>query len=172
VKDEHSGGRADGTSLTAEQIEAGASLPELRHACEPITIVLGALAARDWRPQHHDYKFATESNGVRDIFMNTPNLASWFEHYVTDWTGPCGRLGWIRFRMQDSVFPGEEMLFRGRVKGVDTDATGCAWAELELELRSGGRVTTVCTARVAVPAREGDNPWKRKGERWKPRAAA
>lgn len=159
-------------TLTADQIEVGASLPELRHDCRALTIVLGAMAARDWRPQHHDYRFATENNGVRDIFMNTPNLAAWFERYLTDWTGPYGRIGWIRFRMQDSVFPGDEMVFRGEVKGVETDDTGCAWVEVDLVLTSGGRTTTVCTARVAVPAREGDNPWKRKGDDWKPRPAA
>ncbi len=159
-------------SLTADRIVPGNALPELHHDCAPITIVLGALAARDCRPQHHDYKFATENNGVRDIFMNTPNLASWFERYVTDWTGPVGRLGWIRFRMKDSVFPGEEMVFRGTVGRVDTDDVGCAWVEVDLELTSGGRTTTLCTARVAVPAQHGDNPWKRKGDQWKPRPAA
>ena len=158
--------------LTAERVKAGDALPELSIDVKPVDIVLGAMASRDWRPQHHDYKFATERNGVRDIFMNTPNLAAWFERYVTDWTGPYGRLGWIRFRMKDSVVPGETMVFTGAVKGVDRDARGCAWAELELLLTSGGRVTTVCTARVAIPANEGDNPWKRRGEDWQPRAAA
>ena len=159
-------------TLTADRLKPGDPLPELAIAVQPVDIVLGAMASRDWRPQHHDYKFATERNGVRDIFMNTPNLAAWFERYVTDWTGPYGRMGWIRFRMKDSVFPGETMVFTGNVKSVDTDARGCAWAELELELTSGGRVTTVCTARVAIPAAEGDNPWKRRGDDWKPRAAA
>jgi hypothetical protein len=158
--------------LTAERVKPGDALPELSFDVAPIDIVLGALASRDWRPQHHDYKYATERNGVRDIFMNTPNLAAWFERYVTDWTGPHGRMGWIRFRMKDSVFPGETMVFRGTVKGVDTDDCGCAWAELDLVLTSGGRETTVCTARVAIPAAEGDNPWKRRGDDWKPRAAA
>jgi hypothetical protein len=158
--------------LTAERVKAGDALPELAIDVKPVDIVLGAMASRDWRPQHHDYRYATENNGVRDIFMNTPNLAAWFERYVTDWTGPFGRIGWIRFRMKDSVFPGETMVFRGTVKGVDRDARGCAWAELELELTAAGRVTTVCTARVAIPAAEGDNPWKRRGDDWKPRAAA
>jgi hypothetical protein len=31
-----------------------------------------------------------------------------------------------------------------------------------------GKTTTECNARVAVPAREGDNPWKRRGDAWKP----
>ncbi len=158
--------------LTADRVKPGDRLPELAIDVKPVDIVLGAMASRDWRPQHHDYQFATQNNGVRDIFMNTPNLAAWFERYVTDWTGPYGRMGWIRFRMKDSVFPGETMVFTGEVKGIDTDAQGCAWAELELTLTAGGRVTTVCTARVAIPAAEGDNPWKRRGDDWQPRAAA
>ena len=158
--------------MTADQVKPGDELPELSKDVSPVTVVLGAMASRDWRPQHHDHKFATENNGVRDIFMNTPNLAAWFERYITDWTGPYGRVGWIRFRMQDSVFPGETMVFNGTVKSVDVDDTGCSWAEVELELVSGGRVTTVCTARVAIPARDGDNPWKRRGDDWAPRAAA
>ena len=157
--------------LTKDQVKPGAELPDLAVDVKPVDIVLGAMASRDWRPQHHDYKFATENNGVRDIFMNTPNLAAWFEKYVTDWTGPFGRMGWIRFRMKDSVFPGEKMVFTGEVKGTDADETGCAWAEVEMTLTTGGRVTTVCTARVAIPAAEGDNPWKRKGDQWKPQPA-
>ena len=163
---------AQTSSLTASQVSAGEQLPELGYDVSATTIILGALAARDWRPMHHDRDFAQQRNGVRDIFMNTPNLAAWFERYVTDWTGPYGRLGWIRFRMKDSVFPGEKMVFRGTVEGVEHDDTGCAWAQLALEVEAGGRVTTVCTARVAIPAREGDNPWQRRGENWQPRPAS
>ena len=85
------------------------------------TIVLGALAARDWRPMHHDYDFAVNRNGTKDIFMNTPNQAAWFERYVTDWTGPRGRLGRMRFRMKGSVFPGDTMTFAGVVRVVEID---------------------------------------------------
>ena len=65
----------------------------LRYDVTSTTVVLGALAARDWRPMHHDYHFATERNGTQDIFLNTPNQAAWFERYVTDWTGPEGPTG-------------------------------------------------------------------------------
>jgi acyl dehydratase len=154
--------------LTAADVRAGQALPELAVDVTSTTVVLGALASRDWRPMHHDYHFATERNGVKDIFLNTPNQAAWFERYITDWTGPYGRLGRIRFRMQDSVFPGDRMVFRGRVKQVETDAVGCAWADLDLSLCVGEKTVTSCSARVAVPAAEGDNPWRRKGDRWKP----
>ena len=82
------------------------------------TVVLGALATRDWRPMHHDKDFAVERNGTRDIFLNTPNQAAWFERFITDWTGPHGRLGRIGFKMKGSVFPGDTMVLRGEVIGV------------------------------------------------------
>ena len=79
--------------LTLDQVHVGDALPELSVDVTATTVVLGALATRDWRPMHHDYKFATERNGTKDIFLNTPNQAAWFERYLTDWTGPHGRLG-------------------------------------------------------------------------------
>mgnify|MGYP001815360768 FL=1 len=104
--------------LLLGDVKEGMDLPVLEKFVKPVTVVLGAMASRDWRPQHHDYKFATESNGLDDIIMNTPNLAAWFERYLTDWTGPKGRLGRIRFRMKDSVYPGDTMNCSGKVTKV------------------------------------------------------
>jgi hypothetical protein len=154
--------------LTAGRVAAGDLLPELAVDVTATTVVLGALASRDWRPMHHDKDFAQQRNGVRDIFLNTPNQAAWFERYLTDWTGPYGRLGRIRFRMRDSIFPGDRMVFSGRVEKVESDAAGCSWVEVALRVAVGERICTECQARIAIPAAEGDNPWQRRGERWKP----
>ena len=150
------------------EVTAGQALPVLDYDVSSTTVVLGALATRDWRPQHHDYHFATERNGVKDIFLNAPNQAAWFERYVTDWTGPRGRLGKMSFRMHDSVFPGDTMRLTGKVVDVSDDATGCRWASLEVTLAVGERRCTTCTARVALPTGPDDNPWSRRGERWQP----
>jgi hypothetical protein len=147
---------------------AGDALPTLTYDVTATTVVLGALASRDWRPMHHDHDFAVNRNGTKDIFMNTPNLAAWFERYITDWTGPKGRLGRITFRIRDSIFPGNVMRFTGAVTGVETDDAGCTWASLDIELHADDRLATTCTARVAVPATDGDNPWARKGDDWRP----
>ena len=154
--------------LTLDQVHAGMDLPELTYQVTATTVVLGALATRDWRPQHHDYHFATERNGVRDIFINAPNQAAWFERYVTDWTGPRGRLGRVGFRMKDSVFPGDTMTMTGTVTGVDTDARGCGWVTLDLAMHAGDRLATTCNARVAIPTTPDDNPWSRSGDAWQP----
>src|SRR6478609_7624225 len=150
--------------LTLDDVTVGDTLPELAVDVTPTTVVLGALASRDWRPMHHDYKFATERNGVQDIFLNTPNQAAWFERYVTDWTGPTGRLGRMKFRMSGSVFPGDTMTLRGTVVGTETDDAGCAWVELTVALAVAGVTKTDCSVRVAVPTGPDDNPWTRRGD--------
>jgi len=155
-------------SLTAGQVSAGQELPRLTHHVTATTVVLGAMASRDWRPMHHDKEFAVHRNGVPDIFINTPNNAAWFERYITDWTGPKGRLGRIAFRMKKPVFPGDEMAFSGRVTRVQTDANGCHWVELELAVSVASEIRTECQARVAVPGDAHDNPWKRRADQWQP----
>ena len=156
--------------LTLDQVKAGDELPEFAYDVTATTVVLDALASRDWRPMHHDKDFAQNRNGTRDIFLNTPNQAAWFERYLTDWSGPYGRLGRMKFRMRDSVFPGDRMVFRGRVEAVRTDDAGCGWAEVAVSVSVGDKVCTECNARIALPAAAGDNPWTRRGERWKPEA--
>jgi acyl dehydratase len=154
--------------LLLSDVSPGDEVPVFAYDVTATTVVLGALATRDWRPMHHDRDFAQKRNGVQDIFLNTPNQAAWFERYVEDWTGPTGRLGRMKFRMRDSVFPGARMTFHGRVEKAGTDETGCGWLELALELRVGEKTMTECRARVAVPVAANDNPWARKGDDWKP----
>jgi acyl dehydratase len=155
-------------NLLASEVAEGQELPTLKFDVTATTIVLGALASRDWRPMHHDKDFAVERNGVRNIFVNTPNFQAWFERYLTDWTGPKGRLGRMTFKMKKSVFPGDEMVFSGRVTRVSTDETGCRWVEVEVGVSVAGVVTTEGRAKLALPADESDNPWARKGPEWKP----
>jgi len=157
-----------GERLTIDRVKPGLALPELAVDVCATTVVLGALASRDWRPMHHDKDFAQQRNGVRDIFLNTPNLAAWYERYLTDWSGPTGRLGRMKFRMRDSIFPGDRMVFRGSVEKVETDDAGCAWAEVSVSVSVGDRVCTACTARIALPSTPTDNPWQRRGTTWTP----
>ena len=156
------------SDLLFGDVSEGQALPVLEKEVKPVTVVLGAMASRDWRPQHHDYKFATERNGLDDIIMNTPNLAAWFERYLTDWTGPKGRLGRIKFRMRDSVYPGETMKFSGTVKGVEKGAEEIGWVDVAIELTAGEKSCVGCEARIALPESAEANPWRLKGEAWKP----
>lgn len=154
--------------ITLDQVSVGDTLPALAYDVTSTTVVLGALAARDWRPMHHDYHFAVERQGVQDIFLNSPNQEAWLERFVTDWTGPKGRIGRLGFTMKDSVFPGDTMVIEGSVRDVEVDATGCGWVTVDLTIRVGQRLCTGSFARVAVPTADDDNPWDRRAERWVP----
>jgi len=155
-------------SLLLGEVSEGQELPELGYDVCATTVILGALATRDWRPMHHDKDFAIDRNGVKNIFMNTPNLAAWFERYVTDWTGPKGRPGRMKFRMRDSIFPGDRMVFTGTVEKVGTDETGCGWADVTVAAKVDERLCTSCDVRMALPVNASDNPWRRRGDQWKP----
>ena len=154
--------------LLLDKVSVDDALPELAVDVTATTVVLGALAARDWRPMHHDHHFATVRNGTKDIFLNTPNQAAWFERYLTDWTGPHGRLGKVTFRMKDSIFPGDTMVFRGTVTAVETDDQGCGWVDVDVTLTVDDRVMTTAAARIALPKTLDDNPWARGPDAWRP----
>lgn len=146
----------------------GRTLPELSYDVTATTVVLGAMATRDWRPMHHDKDFAVNRNGTRDIFLNTPNQAAWFERFLTDWSGAHGRLGRMNFRMKGSVFPGDTMVISGTVQHGWVDEVGCGWVEIEMELAVKDEIKTTCRARMALPRDREDNPWSRRGDRWTP----
>ena len=156
------------TKLTLAGVKEGEALPELSYDVTATTVVLGALASRDTRPMHHDHDFAVNRNGTRDIFLNTPNQAAWFERYLTDWSGPKGRLGRMKFRMLGSVFPGDVMVLHGVVDEVTTDDAGCGWATVLVRLTVDGDLKTDCSARIALPTADDDNPWTRRGDQWRP----
>lgn len=148
--------------ITAGDVRAGEKLPALEVRITARTVVMGASASRDWQPQHHDHAWAVERAGTRDIFLNTPTQAGWIERYLTDWTGPYGRLGRLGFRMRRPVFPGETLVFTGVVREVSDDG----WVDVDVELSVGGERATECSARIAIPAHLGDNPWRRTD--WRP----
>ena len=155
-------------NLTFAEVEEGQELPVLIHPVTATTVVLGAIASRDWRPMHHDRDCAINRNGTKDIFINTPTNGGWLQRFVTDWTGPKGRLGRMKFKMKIPVFPGDTMRFAGRVARKSVDETGCCWVDLDLSISVGDKTNTECQARFALPADADDNPWQRRGERWKP----
>ena len=74
----------------------------------------------------------------------------------------------MKFRMKGSVFPGDTMVIGGTVEKVETDDTGCGWAQVDVTLSVAGSPCTTCEARIAIPTTPDDNPWARRGERWRP----
>jgi hypothetical protein len=146
----------------------GQRLPSLEVNVAALTVVMGASSSRDWQPQHHDYAWAVERAGTKDIFLNTPNQAGWIERYLTDWTGERGRLGRLRFRMRRSVYPGDSLAFNATVTGIERDQAGSTWVSVDVGLTVDEETVTECSARVAIPSTSDDNPWSLGPDRWHP----
>ena len=147
---------------------AGQAMAALRIEVSTTTVVLGAMATRDYAPMHHDHACATQTSGTRDIFLNTPHQAAFLERYLTDWSGPRGRLGRMRLSMKDSVCPGDTLQIAGRIEQAQRDAKGCGWLQVVLEMSVAGKLMTQCHARLALPLDATDNPWQRRGDDWQP----
>lgn len=156
------------TSPVLGSLSAGEALPPLEVKILARHVVMGASSSRDWQPQHHDTHWAVGRVKVKDIFLNTPNQAGWIERYLTDWTGPKGRLGKVRFKMTRSVCAGETLRFEATVRGTSVDEAGVGWVDLDVTLSVEGEQATTCTARIAVPVDENDDPWRRRGDEWRP----
>ncbi|MDY0013099.1 MAG: hypothetical protein RBS40_09440 [Rhodocyclaceae bacterium] len=153
-------------SLTADQVKVGDCVPELRAPITATTVVQGAAASRDWQPQHHDHPWARRV-GTKDIFLNTPTQGGWISRFITDWTGPTGRIARIAYKMRVSIYPGDTMVISGTVSAVHTDRTGCCWVDVAIEVKAGDNVCTIVNVTVALPEKAGaESPWKRSADRW------
>lgn len=148
-------------------VAVGEALPPVTATVTTSTIVLGAMAARDVAPVHHD-RGAAQARGLADVFADQPTQAAWLERLVTEWAGPRGRLGGLRFAMRVPIIPGDVITVVGQVTGTRTDAVGCGWVELDLAILADERARTTGTASVALPMHRADNPWDRRGANWMP----
>ena len=64
-------------TLRINEVHDGDELPELVVPVSATTIVLGALASRDWRPMHHDHDFARATRiRLRPGCRNEPAVGS------------------------------------------------------------------------------------------------
>jgi hypothetical protein len=60
------------------------------------------------------------------------------------------------------------MVISGTVRSVSTDDTDCGWVEIDFALHVGDDARVTGSARVALPTAPDDNPWARRGDRWRP----
>ena len=155
--------------ITCAGLAIGARLPALRIPVSAKTIVMGAAASRDWQPQHHDSAWARQGAGLPDIIMNNYTQAGFLSRYLTDWSGPHGRIGRLKLRMRRPVCPGAEMVIEGVVEAMLATVNGFSWVDLSLSLTVEGEIATAAEARLALPANaQSPSPWRCPRALWAP----
>lgn len=143
-------------------------LPDLMVGVTRKMIIAGATASRDWQAQHHD-KDAARQAGLPDIIMNNYTQAGLISRYVTDWSGPIGRIGRLRFSMRRPICPENNVHFSGQVVSVERNDDQIAWIQLDIALNDGEALLTSASVRLAMPADAGArSPWRCPPDEWRP----
>jgi acyl dehydratase len=133
-------------------VRVGDELPALVVDVTATVIVAGAVATRDFMPVHHDRDYAI-SQGAPDIFMNILSSNAYCGRFLTDWTGPDGRVTRLAIRLGVPVHPGSTLTFTGTVTGTSRDGDeGFVDVELLAVNELGEHLSG--TAQVALPVSE------------------
>lgn len=103
-------------NIAWDEVQVGATLPELTIDVTATTLARDVLGTRDLYPIHHDRDFA-RSNGARDIFLNTMWYQGIVGRQVTDWAGPESFLRTLVIAMRAHSCPGDTLRIRGVVTG-------------------------------------------------------
>lgn len=118
-------------------VEVGTVLPSLDIPLDRTTIVAGAIASQDFEDVHHDPGRA-QGRGTPDIFMSINSTNGFIDRYITDWTGPTGRIRRVSLRLGVPNFPGDTMTMTGEVTAL---ADGVATVQVTGRNSRGAHVT-------------------------------
>jgi acyl dehydratase len=114
------------------------------------TIVAAAISTRDFEPVHHDHE-AAQRAGVKDIFLNIISTGGFVGKYITDWSGPEGRLKKLDINLGATVFPGDTLTSTGKIaRKYQEGDLNLVDVEYSLAVEMGPHAWG--TATVALPA--------------------
>ncbi len=138
-------------SLTAVEVFVGAALPTAFIDVTTKAIIMGATAARDWQPLHHDHKWAVERGGLPAIIANNYTQCGWISRYITDQCGPAFKICRIRFRMRKPICPGDRVECAATAVAQEPRDATSAWIQFEASLSVRGECVTTSSLIVAAP---------------------
>ena len=111
-------------SVCWDDVSEGDELPVQTREITRTTVIAAAIASRDFTPVHHDHE-AAQRNGARDIFVNILTTGGLVGKYLTDWSGPEGRLRRVTISLGATVFPGDTLISRGTVARKYREGDDC-----------------------------------------------
>ena len=138
-------------SVVWDDIEEGTELPARTREITRTTIIATAIATRDFALMHHDH-IAAQKSGAKDIFLNIISTGGLVGKYLTDWSGPEGRLKKLTIRLGATCFPGDTLTSAGKiVKKYIEDNQHLVDVDYNLSVKSGAHAMGTVT--LALPAR-------------------
>ena len=96
-------------------IQEGDELPVKTRNITRVDVIAMAFAARDFLPPLHIDHEVAQAAGLKDINVNMIATGGLIGKYLTDWSGPEGRLKRMKYNLSNSVYPGDSLTQTGRV---------------------------------------------------------
>ncbi|MBV7551486.1 acyl dehydratase [Pseudomonas sp. PDM28] len=118
-------------TLHFEDIGVGQSLPTLRAEVTTSSIVVSAMATRDFHPIHHDLDKVREL-GHSELFLNIFASNAYAERFVSQWAGSEARLSKMSIRLGAPCYAGNTL----RIEGTVSDLGGAPMRWVEVEIRA------------------------------------
>jgi len=142
------------TQLHVEDVAEGDALPPLTVVVDETQMFFFSAATYNGHRIHYDKDWARDTEGYENVLVQGPLQAALLARAVTDWIGPRGRLVTYSAQNRAVAFPGQELVFGGRVTGVRIEGDR-GLVDLELSAGRGDDVLMPGTATVSLPRREG-----------------
>ncbi len=140
---------------TYADVAVGDELPTLVLPVTRTLIVSGAIASRDYQDVHHDSVLA-QGRGSKDIFMNILTTNGLVGRYVTDWSGPRGRLSEVNIRLGAPNYPDCTMTLTGSVTAKGALADDGRSGVVTVTIRGANHLGDHVTGTVSVVLPLGD----------------
>jgi len=138
------------TSIRWNDVNEGDEVTTQTREITRTTIVASAIATRDFEPVHHDHE-AAQRAGVKDNFLNIISTGGFVGKYITDWSGPEGRLKKLDIKLGATVFPGDTLTSTGKIaKKYQEGDLNLVDVEFALSVAMGPHAWG--TATIALPA--------------------
>lgn len=136
-----------------EDVSEGEQLPPIDFPITLKTLVAGVAGTRDFMPYHHDDS-ACEPLGIRAMFVNTMFNQAFYGRFATDWCGPESDFRATTLRMTGQLCPGDMAHCEGEVTRKYRDGDDYL-VDIDMQTRNHLGVTSMSSATMAMPSREG-----------------
>ncbi|WP_033288570.1 MaoC/PaaZ C-terminal domain-containing protein [Amycolatopsis jejuensis] len=135
------------TVHSVHSVQVGDQLPELRRT--PSRLQLFRYSAVTWNTHriHFDPDYA-EAEGYPDVLVQSHLHGAFLVSLCTGWMGEAGRLTRLEVSVRRYAVPGDELVCRGEVTGIEPD--GLVHVRLTETRESDGAVCAEGSATIAI----------------------
>jgi 3-methylfumaryl-CoA hydratase len=102
-------------------LKVGDALPERRHACSEVQLMLYNAALWNAHRIHYDEPYAKEVEGYPGLVIAGPLLGDWMNQCVEEWLGDRGVLTGIEYSNRVASYVGETLVSGGTVTAYERE---------------------------------------------------